>query len=598
MTNVTLPHWDLSVVYPSLDSPEFEASFQSFVRAVEQAEALFDQHDINRRDPAPLDDTAIRAFEAVVGQLNIIMEDLATLRAYIYAFVSTNSRDERAQACWSDLLQQGVRLSLLHTRLSAWIGSLDAEALIERSPLANQHAFMVRKTHMRAAHLMDPPQEELAAEFGLTGNSAWAKLYTNFTSQILVTIELDGKLQELPMSVIRNLAFDQRREVRQQAYTCELSAWQRAATPIAAALNSIKGETNMLAKRRNWNSPLDIGLFDNNIDRATFDAMLTAANESLPHFRRYLRAKAHALGLPILAWYDIFAPVGDDTIAWTYDEGTRFIVEHFGAFSPRLRDLADRAFQESWIDAEPRPGKAGGAFCIWLRQGDSRVLTNFKPAFGAVSTMAHELGHAYHNLNLASRTPLQRFTPMTMAETASTFCETIVVQAALGAIPPQAQVGILEGALQDSCQIVVDIISRFLFEQQVLDARQKRELSIDELCGFMCEAQRQTYGDALDPNVLHPYMWAAKPHYYSSLFYNYPYMFGLLFGLGLYARYETDPQGFKAGYDDLLSSTGMDNAANLAARFGIDIRNPDFWRASLAVIGANIDRFVKLVGAA
>jgi oligoendopeptidase F len=324
--------------------------------------------------------------------------------------------------------------------------------------------------------------------------------------------------------------------------------------------------------------------------------MMTAAGESFPDFRRYLRAKARALGLPALAWYDLFAPVGGSGRDWTFDDAARFIGEQFGSYSPRLRGLAERAFGERWIDAEPRAGKVGGAFCMLLRDGESRVLANYEPSFNSVSTLAHELGHAYHNLNLANRTPLQRLLPMTLAETASTFCETIVVQAALRDGGAQEQIAILEASLQNACQIVVDITSRFLFEQRVFERRRQRELSIAEFCGLMLGAQHETYGDGLDPDALHAYMWAAKPHYYSSTFYNYPYMFGLLFGLGLYARYQADPEGFTAVYDDLLSSTGLGDAADLAGRFGIDIRGADFWRASLDVIRRDIGRFEALVG--
>jgi oligoendopeptidase F len=223
-------------------------------------------------------------------------------------------------------------------------------------------------------------------------------------------------------------------------------------------------------------------------------------------------------------------------------------------------------------------------------------MANYKSAFGGVSTLAHELGHGYHNFNLAGRTMLQRATPAALAETASTFCETIIRQAALQTVGPQEQIAILEASLQGSTQVVVDITSRLLFEQRVFEARRKRELSIEELNDLMLEAQRETYSDGLDGSALHPYMWAVKQHYYSSglSFYNYPYMFGLLFGLGLYARYSQEPEEFRKGYDDLLSSTGLADAATLAGRFGIDIHSPDFWRGSLDVIRSDIERFEML----
>ncbi len=264
----------------------------------------------------------------------------------------------------------------------------------------------------------------------------------------------------------------------------------------------------------------------------------------------------------------------------------RFITEQFGTYSERMSDFAARAFNERWIDAEPRDGKRDGAYCMALQGDESRVFSNFKASYDGMSTLAHELGHGYHNLNLAKRTMLQRITPMTLAETASIFCETIVQQAALRRATEAEQVEILEASLQGSCQVVVDITSRFRFEQHVFESRRQRELAVEEFCAAMQDAQRETYGDGLDPEILHPYMWAMKPHYYSTgrSFYNFPYMFGLLFGLGLYSRYQDDPDAFKASYDDLLSSTGLADAATLAARFGIEIRTPDFWQSSFQVI--------------
>ena len=595
-TQGPLPHWDMTTVYPSLDSPEFEAGFRSVIGAIARLGELFDQHGIAKRQPAPLDEATVQALETVIQAMNAVLEEMRTVSVYINSFVSTDSRNNLAQARQSELQQHAVRLTMLGTRLTAWIGSLDVEALLARSSLAREHAFMLRKAKIEAAHQMSPAEEELATEMRLTGATAWQKLHGNFTSKLSVKVELDGKVQELPMSVVRNLASHPQREVRRRAYEAEMAAWRSAAVPLAAALNSIKGATNLLSKRRRWDSPLEAALFENNIDRQTLEAMLAAAQESFPDFRRYLRTKSRALGLPVLAWYDVAAPLGSGERAWGFAEGAQFIVEQFGSYSPKLRGLAERAFGQRWIDAEPRLGKRDGAFCMSLRQDESRVFTNFKPTFGGVSTVAHELGHAYHNLNLAPRTMLQRQTPMTLAETASIFCQTLVNQAALRQAEAQEQILILEGALQNACQVVVDITSRFLFEQRLFAKRLQRELSIDEFNDLMLQAQRETYGDGLDPSVLHPYTWAVKPHYYSSTFYNYPYMFGLLFGLGLYARYQDDPAGFKAGYDDLLSSTGLGNAAELAARFGIDTRAPDFWRSSLDVIRADIARFESLVG--
>jgi oligoendopeptidase F len=325
--------------------------------------------------------------------------------------------------------------------------------------------------------------------------------------------------------------------------------------------------------------------------------MMDSAKEAFPDFRRYLHLKAEAMAVDRLAWYDIEAPVGTSARVWSYGEAREFITDQFAAFSPELGNLARRAFEMGWIDAEPRPGKRDGAFCMWIRQDESRILTNFKSAYDGVSTLAHELGHAYHNVNLAPRTLFQRSTPMTLAETASIFCETLIQQAALKRADPEEQLFILGESLAGSCAVVVDITSRFQFEQDVFERRRERELSADELCELMLQAERDTYGDGLDPTILHPYMWAVKPHYYSSSrsYYNFPYMFGLLFGLGLFAVFEDDPELFRSRYDGLLSSTGMALAPDLAAQFGFDLRSGGFWKASLDVVRENIARFEALI---
>ncbi len=592
-----LPHWDMNVIYPGLESPEFAQAFTHVVNTINDLGKLFDSHTIQEQSGLVVDASTVSTFETIVAHYNAAADTVRTVGVYISCIVSTDSRNDLAQAKMSELRQSLVLFSQLGTRFTAWIGSLDVEVLITQSTVARDHAHALRNAKTEATHLMSPAEEMLASELNTTGGSAWGKLHGNITSQLSIPFEVNGQTQHLPMSEIRNLAFDTSREVRRRAYEAELEGWQQAALPLAAALNSIKGEVNVLARHRKWESPLAESLFDSSIDQQTLDAMMSAARESFPDFRRYLHAKARALNLPRLAWYDLFAPVGASDKVWTFDEATTFIVQQFGTYSQRLSDFAARAFREHWVDAEPRPGKRDGAYCTSIRADESRVFSNFKPVFGGVSTLAHELGHGYHNLNLAQRTPLQRSLPMTLAETASIFCETIITHAALKNANPQEQIAILEESIQGSCQVVVDITSRFLFEQRVFQQREKRELSIDELKAIMLETQRETYGDGLDEAQLHPYMWAVKGHYYSTgrSYYNYPYMFGLLFGLGLYARYQQDPETFKQGYDNLLSSTGLADAATLAAQFGIDLRTEAFWRASFDIIRKDIAQFENLI---
>ena len=593
---VALPRWDVSGYFPSLDSRQFAAAEEQAGADIDRLEALYDRHDVRGGDKT-LDEATVAAFDEVVAATNEVRAHLQLLEAYIHAHLSTDSRHATAQAAMSRLEQLRVPLAGLSKRFDAWCAALGDDELVQRSEEAGAHEWPVRKAARRAAHQMSEAEESLAAALELTGSSAWARLYQDVTAGITTTVDLPDGPAELPIFAVRGLATDADAGVRRAAYDAELSAWQANAVPIAAALNAIKGEQQLLIRRRGWPSVLDAQLYGQSVDRATLEAMQAAMVASFPDFRRYLRAKAGLLSggaADQLAFWDLFAPVGD-TRPRSWDEARAAVEAAFASYSPQLQALARRAFDESWIDVAPRAGKQGGAFCMPMGDGDSRVLLNFSGSADAVMTLAHELGHAYHNATMTERTPMQRGTPSSLAETASIFCETIMVGHGIASAGDDAErLAMLEVDLQGAAQVIVDIHSRFLFESAVFERRAASTLSVDELCDLMAEAQETTYGDGLHPDQRHPWMWAAKPHYYGSVFYNWPYAFGLLFGLGLYARYQEDPERFRHGYDDLLSSTGLGQAADLAARFDIDVRDEGFWTASLDVVRGRIDEFVTL----
>ncbi len=592
-----LPHWNTDTLYPGLESPAFAADFQRVFASLDELEQVFERHQIQKLEVAP--ENAVAAFDSIAPKLNAYYELTKLVGGYLQLFITTNARDNAAQAKMSELQAAFVRAGKLGTRFEAWTGSLDLEGLLADSETAKAHEFALRKLAKGAMHQMNPLEEDLSASLMPTGRGAWGRLHGNITSRLMVKVAFPDGERDLPMSAVRATARNPDAALRTAAYAAEVPAWETVSVPLAAAMNSIKGEVGVLNKRRGYADALEPTLEAANMDRATLEAMQAACVKSFPDFRRYFRAKAKLLGYSGgLKWSDLFAPVGQSgSRSWNWTEGSDFIATQFGTYSKTLEDFARRSFAEGWIDAEPRSGKRDGAFCMGVRGDESRILMNFEPSLDSLSTLAHELGHGYHNLNLARRTPLQRQTPMTLAETASIFCETIVSNATLSQTNDRLEkIHILETELQGQAQVVVDIHSRFLFESQVFQQREKRELSVEELCALMLEGQRATYGDGLDEATLHPYMWAMKPHYYGSSFYNYPYTFGLLFGLGLYAQYLKDPESFKASYDDLLSSTGLYDAATLAARFGFEIRSEEFWTKSLNQIMVRIDEFVSLVG--
>ncbi len=589
------PRWDVTAFFPSLGSRELAGALEGLVADLGRLRSLYDEHGVRGGPPQEIDDTHVAAVEAVLPATNELLERLRLVGAYLHAHTTTDARDAEAATLQSRFQADTAAVSTLHKRFAAWVASVGADALIERSPVAADHAFPLRRAERAAAHQMSEAEEDLAAELSLTGGRAWARLHGEITARLTVTVTVPGgEPRRLPMSAVRGLATSPDAEVRAAAFAAELAAWETVAVPLASGLNAFKGEANTFNRRRGWTDSLDVALHNNNVDRATLAAMQDAVTTALPDFARYNRAKAgllgHDRGLP---WWDLLAPIGDGRrFAW--DEATEAVAEAFATYSPRLAALVRRAVAEGWLDAEPREGKVGGAFCMPVEGDVSRVLLNFDGSFDSVQTLAHELGHAYHNTNLGLRPPLQRQTPMALAETASIFCETIMVQAGLAAAGDDAtRLAILDGDLAGACQVVADIHSRFLFERALSAEREQGVLSAERLSELMTEAQETAYLDGLDHDHLHPYMWAVKGHYYTA-YYNWPYTFGLLFGIGLYAEFKRDPDRFRLGYDDLLSATGLGDADVLAGRFGIDVRSVEFWTASLDVLRARIDELCAL----
>ncbi|MBE3118482.1 MAG: M3 family oligoendopeptidase, partial [Candidatus Atribacteria bacterium] len=490
----------------------------------------------------------------------------------------------------------------LGNQFQAWVGLIAPvlEKVIQANPIAKSHAFSLRDTAGQSKYMMSGPEEALAAELSLSGASAWGKLQGTITSQLTVDFELDGETQKLPMPALINLHSHPDESVRRRAYEAEMAAWKTIEEPLAACLNGVKGTANALNHHRGRTDALHPAIDMARIDRPTLEAMLGAMEASFPTFRKYFKAKAKRFGKQKLAWWDIFAPIGKTEKKYSFDEARDFIITNFGKFSPELAAFAKRAFDQRWIDAEQREGKRGGAFCMGVPAvKESRVLCNFDGTLDQVSTIAHELGHAFHNecAYQAGKTEIQQDTPMTLAETASIMNETIVMEAVLSQTTDlQEQLAIIETQLIGDTQVIVDIYSRYLFEKEVFERREKSELSAGDLCGIMEQAQKTVYGDGLDEKYLHKYMWTWKPHYYYAglSFYNFPYAFGLLFGAGLYAIYQQRGADFVPDYKKLLASTGEASAADLAARFGIDIRSRKFWEDSLGVIARRVKRYCEL----
>jgi pepF/M3 family oligoendopeptidase len=594
-TRAELPRWSLDDLFPSVTDRAFTDQVELLDAELTRAAVVFDHHDVReveRREPTADDG---RAADEVIAHLNVLMERIELLSTYAEAFVTTDSRDATAQRVSSRLDTLAARLPPLVARLAQWVAALDPEALGDVSTQAADHAGPLLRLAARAEHQMPELQEDLYAELRTTGSNAWGRLHSDVTSQLTATVEVDGRVETSPMAAVRGMASSANPVERRAAYEAEMVAWPTVAVPCAAAMNAIKGEAVAVNRRRDWKHPLDASLFANSVGRATFDAMQTAVVASLPDFRRWMRAKARLHGHDgALPWWDLFAPLptAGGAVAWT--DGVALVDDAFSGYSPHLADVLHRAVGERWIDAEPRDGKVDGAFCAGITGDRSIVLMNWRGSSDSVQTLAHELGHAYHNVQLAQRTKLQQQVPMALAETASIFCETLMVERGLAAAQGTERLALLDTNLRGANQVVVDIHSRFLFESSVFERRANGTLSPKELCDLMGDAQQRAYGDGLDQATAHHYMWAVKPHYYGPHFYNWPYTYGLLFGLGLYARFRDDPERFRAGYDDLLSRCGMATAEELGEDFALDVERDTFWTASLDVLRDRIDEYERL----
>ncbi|MFH1185511.1 MAG: M3 family oligoendopeptidase [Chloroflexota bacterium] len=597
----TPPRWDMSNIYPSLESTEFQAAVKDYRAQVASLGRFFDTKLAKSGPRTPVAKLAALTGEAI-DRANRIRTLSGTIVPYIYAFVTTDSHDKVAKRLLSEFEQASLPMDKLMVRMRSWLGKLGPKLtqVSRKNRVAQAHAFMLKEAAQLSRFQMADEQEGLASEMSLSGGNAWEKLQGTVTSQLTVDFELDGKMQKMPMPALINLRSHPDEATRRRAYEAEYAAWESVKETLAACLNGVKGEANTLNKRRGRKDAVHSALDAARIDRKTLESMLEAMQGSFPMFRRYFRAKAQKIGKEKLAWWDIFAPLGRRDKVYSFDQARDFILENFGRFSADLRAFAQRAFENRWIDAEQREGKRGGAFCMGVAGvKESRVLCNFDGSFDQVSTIAHELGHGFHNecAYAAGKTELQQLTPMTLAETASTMCETIVTEAVLAVTKdPQEELAVLEAQIQGAGQVVVDIYSRYLFEKEVFERRDRAELSADDFCEIMERAQKASYGDGLDERHLQKYMWTWKPHYYSPglSFYNFPYAFGLLFATGLYAIYKQRGAAFVEDYKKLLAATGEASAASLAKRFGIDIRTRKFWDDSLAIIGQRIDRFCEI----
>ncbi len=578
--------WDLSRLYENFEDDLFKNDRSRITRILEDLENL------EQKDYAGNTERAEHFISKLIEFYHLYIK----LNAFSQLTVSTDARNEKGLKIIEELEREATRLTGPRVKFQQWLGRLEnLEELVENSPLLQEHRFLLAELAEKSRYLLPEQEETIISKMKQTGSAAWTRLQQKLTSTLMVEVEIEGKIKKLPLPEARNLAFKKEPELRRNGYEAEIKAYRYIEEPVAAALNGIKGEVLTVTDRRGFDHPLTETLINARMERKTFDSMLDAIIDFLPHFHDYYKTKArllgHEKGLP---FYDLFAPMGKVDMEFTLDEARAFIIANVGKFSPEMADLYRRAFNEGWIDAEPREDKRGGAFCANIHPiGESRILSNFTGSFTDMITLAHELGHAYHGYCLNEESVLNSSYPMPLAETASIFSETVVTNAALEEANPEQFFAIIESRISHAGQVIVDIYSRYLFESRLFEARKNSSLSVEELNSLMAAAQKEAYKESLDHRYLHPYAWLNKPHYYmaGNNFYNFPYAFGLLFGLGVYALYLQRGDSFLEDYEKLLKATGKNKVSEVAGQVNIDLNARSFWDSSLAVIKKDIDYF-------
>ena len=578
--------WNLDPIYLGFQDPSFEADLAALKQAVADFAAFI---------PTLSDIDPLQGLKDAIAHQEKIMTIGSKLMEYAMLRQAANTLDAEAGSRTGQIMAVLSNLAAPQAAVQEWASKLpNLMELVKQDEVLTEYTFLFENISMNSRFLLPGMGEEIMAKMSLSGGNAWSELQQYLTS----TVPVSYRGGQTNLSSIRNLAYDDDPAVRKDAYEAELGCYERIADSVAYALNSIKLETITDCELRGYESPLDRTLKESHMSKATLDAMLGAMDEYLPKFWQYLKAKGKALGYENgLPWYDLFAPMGRMTGRYTAEETRDYLVKLFTDFDQELADMVAKAFDEAWIDFYPRSGKAGGAFCSGVDcMSESRILTNFDGLFTDVVTLAHELGHAFHNQCIQDHRILNHDYSMPVAETASTFNECIIMNAAIAAAKDDDErIALIESQLQDATQVICDIYSRYRFESMVFEKRSEEFLNAQALCGLMTEAQKLSYGDGLDQSVMHPYMWVCKSHYYGPTFYNFPYAFGALFARGLYAQYERDGEAFVPRYKKLLYTTAVASAEDTAKVADIDLTDREFWRAALKTIADKIDLFCQLV---
>lgn len=596
MADTFNPTWNLDRIFSGGSE---SASFQTF---------LSDLHtDIENfyaeltQTEAPEEDEQARGWLGVLDRYEDLAKRLREAFAFIECLRAQNMHDHKADELGNRVQAYDARfqscLTLLKAHISA-IPDLAWEKLLTDNEKVKNIRFPLEEMRRHAKEQLPADQERIINELSVDGYHGWSALYDTAVGQMTIDFNHPTKGQQtLSVGQLANLLTDPDRNVRVKAFAAWESAWEKQSAYCAAALNHLAGFRLSVYKQRQWEDVLKEPLDINRMSRKTLETMWETITTYKPRLVKYLKRKAERLGVEKLAWHDVEAPLVTNAEKVSYEDGAAFIIEQFSTFHPKMGQFAEQALKNRWVEAEDRSGKRPGGFCTsFPLTKESRIFMTYSGTPDNVSTLAHELGHAYHQSVMNDIPYLNQDYAMNVAETASTFAELVVSDAAIKAAKTEEErLSHLEDKLQRAVAFFMNIHARFLFETRFYEARKKGLVSIDRLNTLMLEAQKEAYCDALDS--YHPTFWASKLHFYITdvPFYNFPYTFGYLFSMGIYAKALEEGPAFAQKYDALLRDTGSMRVEDLAKKhLGVDLEQPDFWQSACETVCQDVDRYLQL----
>ncbi|MFB8579464.1 M3 family oligoendopeptidase [Enterococcus hirae] len=589
-------NWDLDSIFSGgSDSPalnerleQLEKQINTYYQSVNQWD-----HSVSTNDE----------LTTLIKQQETITEGFSQCNSYITALLSANVKDTQAKLLSGKLYALLPRWQSADTILSkkfAEISDNNWQTLLQTDAFS-LIAFRMNEIRRDGHRLLSEAEENIINTLSLDGLNAWSSHYDTIVGTIVIPFEENGKVTDLSAGQAFNkMMGDPDPLVREKLFIAWEKAWQEKTSLLSDTLNHLDGFRLSTYKLHGMNDYLQKPLEYNRLKKETLDVMWATIQKNKQPLVDYLTRKANLFGKEKMEWQDQDAPIilGDlKEKTFTFDEAASFIIENFQKFSPKMATFAQSAFEKSWIEAEDRPGKRPGGYCTELPETqESRIFMTYSNSVNEVATLAHELGHAFHSSVMWDLPALNRDYAMNVAETASTFAELIVADATLKAAKTKEEkINLLDTKLQNALAMFMNIHSRFIFENRFYSARQEGLVSEEEITQMMVEAQKEGYNDALA--TYHPHFWAAKLHFFIDdvPFYNFPYTFGYLFSLGIYAYANKKGTSFEQEYIELLRDTASMTTEELAQKhLGVDLTKPDFWQAGIDMVLEDINSFMTL----